>query len=105
MNRRAKALENEGHAPAELANGQVASRPTDPTRTERLGRLRIPIAGPYRPWATAFRLPDGRVVWCLRLWSLDRPVTRCLPTSTLRTFCRLNRLPTVEAEIARIAAA
>ena len=30
MNRRAKALENEGHAPAELANGQVASRPTDP---------------------------------------------------------------------------
>ncbi|HEV2165881.1 MAG TPA: hypothetical protein VGS23_02710 [Thermoplasmata archaeon] len=105
MNQGAKALENEEHAPAELAEPGTAPGPTHRTRTVRLGRLRLPIAGPYRPWATAYRLPDGRVVWCLRLWEVDRAVTRCVPTSEVRHFCRINRLGPLEAEVARIAGA
>jgi hypothetical protein len=102
MNRRANALENPELAHSELAPLRASFDPTVPGRVERLGRLRLPIAGPYRPWATAYRLPDGRVVWCVRLWSVDRPMVHCLPTSTLRSFCRLNRLPALAVEVERI---
>jgi hypothetical protein len=65
----------------------------------RIGRVRIPLAGPYRPWATLFRLPDGRLAWCIRLWSVDRAEHRCVGTETLRQFAVLNRLPGLRAEI------
>jgi hypothetical protein len=103
MNRGAQALENDGLANAELAFAETPCLPTSTGRIRRLGRLRLPIAGAYRPWATAYRLPDGRTVWCVRLWEVDRPMTRCLPTSTVRAFGRMNRLPKLEAEVARIA--
>jgi len=68
-------------------------------RTRYLGRLRLPIAGPYRPWARLYELPDGRRLWCVRLWEFDRPVRRCLSTGLLLAFARLNQLDRLRAEI------
>ncbi|MGI0129026.1 MAG: hypothetical protein ACREEC_02555 [Thermoplasmata archaeon] len=102
MNRRAIALENAELAHAELALPEAPFDATVRGRVIRLGRLRLPIAGPYRPWATAYRLPDDRVVWCVRLWSVDRPVVHCVPTSTLRSFCRANRLSAIADEVERL---
>jgi hypothetical protein len=90
--------------PAQAELDRLTSPGTD-RAVRRLGRVRIPLALPYRPWARAYRLPDGRVVWTVRLWESDRPVRRCVPTDTLRAYCRSNRLPAVEAAIDAILAA
>ncbi len=100
MNRGAKALFYESAAEAELARPSIPT--PSPGRVVRLGRIRVPIAGPYRPWATAYRMPDGRLVWCLRVWEVDHPEKKVVSTDTLRTFCRINRLPRLLAEIAAI---
>jgi hypothetical protein len=71
---------------------------TDP-RVRYLGRVRLPIAGPYRPWARLYRLPDGRHVWVLRLWDRTHAVRRLASTSTLLEFARRNQLPRVAARI------
>ena len=84
--------------PAELA------RPTRRRRTRTIGRVRLPLAGPYAPWATLYELPDGRRVWCVRLWDIDRPVRRCLPTGLLRAYARLNGLGELEHAIDTLAA-
>jgi hypothetical protein len=68
-------------------------------RVVRVGTVRIPLGGPYRPLATLYRLPDGRLLWLVRLWEIDRPQPRLLPTSTLLAFCRHQRLPQLRAEI------
>ena len=68
-------------------------------QTEYLGRLRLPIAGPYRPWARLYRLPDHRRLWVVRLWEQDRAVRRVVSTPTLLEFARLNRLPAVAARV------
>lgn len=73
-------------------------------RVRRLGSVRLPLGGPYRPKATAYRLPDGRTVWCVRLWEIDRAVTRCVPSATMHTFCRMNHLPAVEEEVGSVEA-
>ena len=86
------------HAIAELAPRRARRRP----RT--IGRLRLPIAGPYAPWATLYELPDGRRLWCVRLWEVDRPVRRCLPTGLLVAFARLNGLDVLRREIEALAA-
>jgi hypothetical protein len=78
-----------------------AKRPRAPG-TRRLGRVRIPLALAYRPWATAYRLPDGRTVWCVRTWAVDRALTRCVGTPTLAAYCRRSRLDTVAQEVERI---
>jgi hypothetical protein len=72
-------------------------------RVRALGRVRLPLAGPYRPWATLYRMPDGRRLWCVRLWELDGPVTRCFSTGYLVAFARLNGLDALREEIERIA--
>jgi hypothetical protein len=64
-----------------------------------VGEVRLPIAGPYRPRARLYRLPDGRLLWCVRLWEHDRAVRHALPTSALRAFARVNGLPRLAAEI------
>jgi hypothetical protein len=64
-----------------------------------IGAIRIPIAGPYRPWARLHRQSDGRLVWTIRLWETDRAVVRCVDADVLRTFARVNRLPTLGAEV------
>jgi hypothetical protein len=86
------------HAIAEHDRPHLARRP----RT--IGRLRLPIAGPYAPWATLYELPDGRRMWCVRLWEIDRPVRRCLPTGLLVAFARLNGLHGLRREIEAMAA-
>lgn len=74
-------------------------------RVRRIGAVRLPIAGPYRPWARLYLFPDGRTVWVVRLWEYDRAVPHALGTPTLRTFARQNRLTALEREIDRLAAA
>ncbi len=64
-----------------------------------LGAVRLPLAGPYRPWARLLRLPDGRLAWLVRLWEGDRPVPRLVGTDTLRAFAAINRLPALAAAI------
>jgi hypothetical protein len=71
---------------------------TDP-RVEYVGRVRLPIAGPYRPWARLYRLPDRRLVWIVRLWDQHRAVRRVTSTPALLEFARRNRLPAVAARV------
>jgi hypothetical protein len=68
-------------------------------KPQRVGSVRIPIAGPYHPRATLYRFPDGRLLWTLRLWEEDRVVPRVFASSVLLAFARLNRLPRLEAEL------
>jgi hypothetical protein len=65
----------------------------------KIGELRLPIAGPYRPRARLYLFPDGRLLWHVRLWEHDRAVSHLVRTETLRTFARVNRLPATRAEI------
>ena len=68
-------------------------------RVRKVGELRLPIAGPYRPRARLYRYPDGRLLWLVRLWEVDRVVPHLVSSATLREFARLNRLPRVRAEV------
>ncbi|MCI4335752.1 MAG: hypothetical protein L3K17_00940 [Thermoplasmata archaeon] len=74
------------------------SSPSLPT-VRRVGRLRLPLAGPYRPWATLYLCPDGRTFWTVRLWEVDRPVRRVYSTAALRGFARAQRLDALLREI------
>jgi hypothetical protein len=77
---------------------QLVPRRPRPT-VRKIGELRLPIAGPYRPRARLYLFPDGRLLWHVRLWEVDRPVAHLFRTETLRTFARGNRLRTTLAEI------
>ncbi|MFZ1022804.1 MAG: hypothetical protein WAN87_01550 [Thermoplasmata archaeon] len=68
-------------------------------RARRLGSARVPIAGPYRPLATLYQFPDGRLLWTLRLWEEERVVLRVFVTSVLLRYARLNHLASLEAEL------
>ncbi|MCI4368575.1 MAG: hypothetical protein L3K09_03320 [Thermoplasmata archaeon] len=71
-------------------------------RVVRVGTLRLPIAGAYRPRVTLYRLPNGQRLWCLRLWEGDGPVRRCVSTAVLLSYVRRSRLTAVEEEIHRL---
>jgi hypothetical protein len=75
----------------------VLRRPCSHVR--KIGELRLPIAGPYRPRARLYLFPDGRLLWYVRLWEIDRAIPHLVRTETLRAFARVNRLPIVLAEI------
>ena len=77
--------------------------PTGRPRPRSLGRLRLPISLTVRPWATLFEMPDGRRLWCVRLWDEDRAVRRCFSTGYLIAFARLNGLGALRLEIEEIA--
>jgi hypothetical protein len=70
-----------------------------PAPVRRLGRVRVPIALGRAPWATLYELPDHRLTWCVRLWELDRPVTRCVPTARLLAYARHSGLVALEREV------
>ncbi len=72
---------------------------TRPPAVRRIGEVRLPLAGPYRPRARLYRGPDGRLLWRVRLWEYDRPVRHLLSTSALRAFARANGLTALEAAI------
>jgi hypothetical protein len=84
--------------PFEPVPGQPLPNPR-PARVRLLGTLRLPLAGPYRPRARLYRYPDGRLLWLVRLWEYDRPVSHLVSTATLRAFARVNRLPALRVEI------
>jgi hypothetical protein len=69
------------------------------SRVREIGELRLPIAGPYRPTARLYLFPDGRLLWHLRLWELDRPVGHLVRTAVLRRFAVLNGLDPLLARI------
>lgn len=68
-------------------------------RVRKVGEVRLPIAGPYRPRARLYQYPDGRLLWLVRLWEYDRAVPHLVATDVLRQFARGNRLPRLRAEI------
>ncbi|MCI4339588.1 MAG: hypothetical protein L3J68_04575 [Thermoplasmata archaeon] len=84
---------------------RIARTPTQPVRrrpqprVRNIGELRLPLAGPYRPRARLYLFPDGRLLWYVRLWEVDRPVSHLVRTETLRTFARVNALRSTLAEI------
>ncbi|MCI4365354.1 MAG: hypothetical protein L3K10_04750 [Thermoplasmata archaeon] len=67
-----------------------------------IGAVRLPIAGPYRPWARLYRMPDGRLLWHVRLWERDRAVPHVVGTATLVAFARGARLTSLERELERL---
>jgi len=92
------------------AHSIVATTPREPVpdelvlpptrgRVRRIGEIRLPVAGPYRPRARLYRYPDGRLLWLVRLWETDRVVPHLVSTEILREFARSSRLPRVRAEI------
>jgi hypothetical protein len=84
--------------PEPLANEPVRRRSNPTPRAE--GAVRLPIAGPYRPWARLVRDPTtGALGWRVRLWEGDRAVVRYVPTETLRAYARANRLIALAAAI------
>jgi hypothetical protein len=72
------------------------------SRVRRIGEVRLPVAGPYRPRARLYLFPDGRTVWVVRLWEYDRAVTHAVGTRTLRAYARQNGLPALASEIDRL---
>ena len=68
-------------------------------RVRKIGELRLPLAGPYRPWARLYLFPDGRLLWRVRLWEVDRAVAHLVRTDALRTFARVNGLASTLAAI------
>jgi hypothetical protein len=71
---------------------------SDP-RVTYVGRVRVPIAGPYRPWARLYRLPDLRLVWVIRLWEHHSAVRRLTSTGTLLEYARIHRMPKLAVRI------
>jgi hypothetical protein len=69
------------------------------SRVRKVGEVRLPLAGPYRPRARLYRYPDGRLLWLVRLWENDRVVPHLVSTAVLREFARANRLAHLRAEI------
>lgn len=57
-----------------------------------IGAVRLPLAGPYRPWARLYLAPDGALDWRVRLFETDRVVEQHVDTETLRRFARQNGL-------------
>ena len=75
-----------------------------PGQVRRVGRVRLPLALAYRPWATLYVLPDGRPWWVVRLWVGDHAQSRVVPTSTLRRVARVNGHRAVERAIDELVA-
>jgi hypothetical protein len=84
---------------------RIAVTPSQPiprrtsSQVRIVGVVRIPLAGPYRPLARLYRFPDGRLLWRLRLWEVDRPVDHLVRPEVLRAYARRSGLPTVVAAL------
>lgn len=81
----------------------VLAEHAEPTTAPwRVGSLRLPLAGAYRPRATLWRMPDGRCGWTVRLWEYDRPVRHWLPTRELRAWAAASGLAELAGAIERL---
>jgi hypothetical protein len=96
---------------------RAVRRPEEPVRPDlaefasgprplvrRLGRVRVPLSLSQRPWATAYRLPSGQTIWCLRLWTGTRTVPVVLTTAALRRYAQQSRFRRLVAAVDAIAA-
>jgi hypothetical protein len=81
-----------------LTPSQPVRRRTRPT-VRKIGEIRLPLAGPYRPRARLYLFPDGRLLWRVRLWEYDRAVVHLLRTEVLRAFARASGLERTLLEI------
>lgn len=75
-----------------------------PGSARRVGTVRLPLGGPYRPKARLYRDAGGREWWVVRLWEVDRAEARTVSTDELRAFARGNRLEHLLAEIEALVA-
>ncbi len=80
--------------------GQPVQRRTK-LRVRLVGSVRVPVAGPYRPVARLYQFPDGRLLWHLCLWEVDRPVPHLVGTSALIAYARANGLRQLEQDVDR----
>jgi hypothetical protein len=64
-----------------------------------LGTIRVPVTLTACPRATLYQYPDGRLLFCLRLWDVDGATRRCVSPGTLRAYARESGLATLEREI------
>lgn len=84
----------------ETSKGQpIRVQPFPRARVRVVGEVRVPLAGPYAPRAQLLRFPDGRLLWRVRLWEVDRAVPHLVGSDTLREFARLNGLPRLREAI------
>lgn len=88
--------------PVPLPYAELRPIPPLPRGTRLVGSVRVPLTLHAQPKATVYRFPDGRTLWCLRLWESDRPVRRCVSTATLRRFARIQCVPELTAAIDRL---
>jgi hypothetical protein len=84
---------------ADLAELALPTRPL----VQKLGRVRVPLSLTHQPWATAYRLPNGRTVWCLTLRQDGELVRAVVPTRVLRRYARRSGLAELEAAIDYVA--
>ncbi|MCI4330849.1 MAG: hypothetical protein L3K19_03245 [Thermoplasmata archaeon] len=91
-------------ASPEPVPAEFAEHPIVHGAFRRVGRLRLPLGLHHSPWATLYRMPDHRLFWIVRLWEVDRPVRRCVGTSTIRRFCDVNHLPELRARVEELVA-
>ena len=89
--------------PAEPVRASTPELAPLPRRVQRLGRVRLPLTLGNRPWATAYRMPNGRTVWCVRLWQDGRVVRAVVPTATVRSYARRSGLVRLLAEVEALA--
>ena len=83
--------------PLPTRSSDLSDLPT--ARVRRVGALRVPLAGPYYPRATLFRMPDGRLLWSVRLWEGDHVERRLFSTVVLRAFADRSGLSRLRSEI------
>ena len=90
-------------SPEPVRASQPELAPTTGPLVRRLGRIRVPLTLAHRPWATAYRLPSGLTVWCLRLRQDGEMVRSVVSTRVLRQYARRSGLPDLEAAIEALA--
>ncbi|MGI0054007.1 MAG: hypothetical protein ACRECR_07135 [Thermoplasmata archaeon] len=67
-----------------------------------MGRVRVPLTLPCQPWATLYRMPDGRLLAVLRLLRDGVPGPTVISTATLRRYARRSGLKRLESELERL---
>lgn len=70
-----------------------------PPRLRPRAEVRVPLTLTVRPRARLYRLPDGRLLWCLRLPEDGVVRTRCVDSARLLRYARSSGLAELEADL------
>ncbi|MCI4322555.1 MAG: hypothetical protein L3K03_00785 [Thermoplasmata archaeon] len=73
--------------------------PSGATRVRAVGSVRVPVTLTACPRATLHQYPDGRLVFCVGLWDVERVARRCVSPATLRGYARASGLTGLAREI------